>query len=187
MPKANFQTERKCLICGKLFLAKNVDSVYCSRKCSNIAYRNKKRAEKREARLNQIADSVPDSREFIKISEAVAMYGVSRDTLYRLIRKGEIQAINLGTRLTRILRSSLDARFEHRKEALTKSGKPLPKMYSLEPEDCYTIGEISKKYRCSESTVYSTIRKSSIPTRQIGRFVYAPKSDIDAIFKSTKK
>mgnify|MGYP001080831483 CR=1 FL=1 len=32
----------------KPFLAKNVDSVHCSKKCSNETYRNKKRAEKIE-------------------------------------------------------------------------------------------------------------------------------------------
>ena len=30
------------------FLAKNVDSIHCSKKCSNKTYRNKKRAEKIE-------------------------------------------------------------------------------------------------------------------------------------------
>lgn len=28
---------------------------------------------------------------------------------------------------------------------------PLPKKYSLEPEDCYTIGEVCKKYHINDS------------------------------------
>lgn len=60
------------------------------------------------------------------------------------------------------------------------------RLYALEPEDCYTIGEVSKLFRVSESTVYSNLRKFSIPMRQIGRFVYVPKYDIDKIFKSEK-
>lgn len=39
----------------------------------------------------------------------------------------------------------------------------------MEPEDCYTIGDISQKYKLDESTVYKHIRKYSIPTRQIGK------------------
>lgn len=56
----------------------------------------------------------------------------------------------------------------------------------MEPEDCYTVGEVSKLYRVSESTVYSNLRKYGIPMRQLGRFVYVPKIDIDKIFKSEK-
>ena len=63
---------------------------------------------------------------------------------------------------------------------------PKKRLYSLEPEGCYTIGEVSKKYRISESTVYSNLRRHSIPMRQIDRFVYVPKFDIDKIFKSGK-
>ena len=50
----------------------------------------------------------------------------------------------------------------------------------MEPENCYTIGEISKKYRVDDSTVWAHIRKYSIPTRQIGNYVYAPKKEIDS-------
>lgn len=57
------------------------------------------------------------------------------------------------------------------------------KKYSMEPEDCYTIGDISQKYKLDESTVYKHIRKYSIPTRQIGNFVYVPKSEIDELYK----
>ena len=59
--------------------------------------------------------------------------------------------------------------------------KPEPKLYSMEPEDCYTIGEITEKYGISEKTVYEMIRRRGIPIRQIGRFVYAPKKKIEKI------
>ena len=65
-----------------------------------------------------------------------------------------------------------------RKKTLTKP-KPIAKLYSLEPKDCYTIGEITEKFLVNESTVYLHIRKYSIPTRQIGNFVYVPKKEID--------
>ena len=45
----------------------------------------------------------------------------------------------------------------------TDKPKQVKKLYSLEPKDCYTIGEISKKYKVNDSTVYAHIRKYSIP------------------------
>ncbi len=107
---------------------------------------------------------------------------IGRDTLYRLIRAGSIPAINIGKRLTRISRSKLEEMFA-RRDQLLEEPAPKKKLYSLEPEDCYTIGEITKKYHVGETTVYTHIRKYSIPPRQIGRFVYVPKSEIDELYK----
>lgn len=54
MPESKAKIMRHCIVCGKPFLAKNVDSVHCSKKCSNETYRNKKRAEKREMERQSI-------------------------------------------------------------------------------------------------------------------------------------
>jgi len=148
-----------------------------------VAWKRRKDEEKKQERLKAIADQVPDYREYISIPEAVAMYGVGRDTLYRLIRIGQIQSINLGARLTRINRKEIDKMFPKRFEK-PKKDKDLVPLYNMEPENCYTIGEISKKYRVDDSTVWAHIRKYSIPTRQIGNYVYAPKKEIDKLYKS---
>lgn len=91
-------------------------------------------------------------------------------------------AINLGTRLVRIDRKQLEAVFPVRQSSQDEP-KPQVKLYNLDPENCYTIGEIAKKFGISESSVYKHIRQYSIPTRQIGKFVYAPQSEIDNLYK----
>jgi len=60
------------------------------------------------------------------------------------------------------------------------------KLYSLEPEDCYTIGEICEKYQLDDSSVWAHVRKYSIPSRQIGNYVYVPKEEIDNLYKSVE-
>ncbi len=107
-------------------------------------------------------------------------------TLYRLIRKGVISSVNVGERQTRVSKEELLKLYPLRKKALAKP-KPVAKLYSLEPKDCYTIGEISKKFHLEDSTVYLHIRKYSIPTRQIGNFVYVPKKEIDNLYKEMKQ
>lgn len=174
MPALKFQIKRKCEMCGATFIAKTLESKYCSKHCIDMAYKQKKAAAKKAEQFKQIAQKVPDAREYISVAEAVAMYSIGRDTIYRLIKKGAIPYINIGERLTRIKRTELEKMFPKREEPIEKD-KPLPRLYSLEPEDCYTIGEISKKYRIDDSTVWAHIRKYSIPTRQIGNYVYAPK------------
>jgi predicted nucleic acid-binding Zn ribbon protein len=101
-------------------------------------------------------------------------------------RQKRIPAINLGARLVRIDRAAIEEMFPVRQTPLKKE-KPTTKFYSLEPQDCYTIGEIAKKFGISDSTVYKHIRKYSIPTRQIGNYVYAPNPEDEQPLKKVKK
>ena len=184
MPGIALEIRRKCKVCGKVFLVKKLDSQFCSKRCGDVYRKRIKDANKREERLSEIILHIPDAREYISVKEAVAIFGVERDTIYRLIKKGKIPAINLGTRLTRIKRDELEKLLPTRQEIKKESEKPVPKLYSFEPEDCYTVGEICKKYHINDSTVWSHVRKYSIPSRQIGNYVYIPKEEIDNLYKS---
>lgn len=74
--------------------------------------------------------------------------------------------------------------FLNRSESIAEKEKPVPKIYSLELEDCYTITEICEKYHINDSSVWAHVRKYSIPSRQIGNCVYVPKQEIDNLYKS---
>ena len=180
------ETQRKCEVCNTYFTPKTVKSIYCSQRCSKVASKRKKVENEKKQRLENIVSDIPNDCDYISIPEALALFRVGRTTLYTLIRKGMIPSINMGQRLTRLSKSQLETLFGKR-EDLPKETVPKKKQYSLEPEDCYTIGEIAQKFNLGEKTVYSHIRKYSIPTRQIGRFVYVPKSEIDDLYKNTKR
>jgi excisionase family DNA binding protein len=176
--------QKECSTCEKPFVPKTVKSVYCSKNCSDAAYRKRKAQLKKEEIRKAVANRIPDDRKYISAPEAIILFGVPKSTLYRHIRQGRIPAINLGTRLVRIDRAAIEKMFPTKEviSALKESSKV--KLYRLEPEDCYTIGEIAGKFGISVSSVYKHIRKFSIPTRQIGKYVYAPKSEIDNIYHS---
>ena len=116
MPAIGFEIKRKCKVCGEVFLAKTLDSQYCSPKCSKVAWKRKKDAKEKNEKLDRLAQHIPDIRECVSVKEAVAMFGVERTTLYRLIKNGTVPAINVGKRLTRIKRSALETMFLTRKE-----------------------------------------------------------------------
>lgn len=185
MPASKYKIQRKCKVCGTLFYAKTVSSWYCSRNCTCAAYRIKKRDEKNEQKRKEKASKIPDDRPYISVAEAVALFGVSRNSLYRLINNGTIPAINMGQRLTRISRAHLEASFPLIEEQ-PKELPVTPASYKFDESDCYTIGQITDIYGISESTVYKAIRKQSIPSCQRGNYVYVPKVEIDKLFKSVK-
>ena len=49
MANLGIEIKRKYPICGKIFIIKTLDSVYCSPKCSYVANKRKKDKEKKEA------------------------------------------------------------------------------------------------------------------------------------------
>lgn len=81
------------------------------KQCFDVAYKRKKEREAKEAKYEQLAKEIPEIREFLSVQEAVAIYCVERDTLYREIRKGKIPAVNLGTKQLRLNRADLEQRY----------------------------------------------------------------------------
>jgi excisionase family DNA binding protein len=174
----------QCVMCKKPFTPKTVDSIYCSKNCSDVAYRKKKAQQKQEEKRKIVAGKISADRLYISVPEAITLYGIAKSTLYRLIRQRRIPAINLGTRLVRIDRAAIEEMFPIRQTTPAKKAIPEVTLYRLEREDCYSIGEIAQKFGISDSSVYKHIRRFSIPTRQIGKYVYAPKSEIDNLYNN---
>jgi excisionase family DNA binding protein len=173
---------KQCLNCGEEFLPKTVASVYCSHICSKKAYKQKMKRLKNEAEIKAMADKIPENRAFLSVPEAGMLFGIAKRTLYRLVEQGKIPSVNLGTRLVRIDRRVMEGIFGPACSLPQAESAAKKKLYSLEKEDCYSIGEIAERFQISEGSVYSHIRKYSIPTRQIGKHVYAPKMEIDNLY-----
>ena len=185
MGKSKLKIPKTCEYCGKQFEAKTVMTRFCSKKCTDDAANAKKKNVRKEVRQQELIAQIPSNRPYISIAEAVLLFGISRDTIYRLVRMGKIPAINLGERLTRISRTHLETMFTPVAVVpITPEAQPQKMDYSQ--KECYTIGEITKKFGVSPSTVSNTIRRNSIPKKQIGKFVYVPKAEIDKIFNNKK-
>lgn len=174
--------KKQCALCKNEFIPKTVTSIYCTESCSKKAYKQKKAQHKKEERLKALANKIPADRLLISVPEATILFGIAKTTIYRLIRQQKIPVTNLGTRLLRIDRKVMEEIFPITSITPQQESKPPKKLYSLEKEDCYSIGEITKKFNISDSSVHKHIRKYSIPTRQIGNYVYAPKIEIDNLY-----
>ena len=175
-----------CEQCGKPFEAKTVVTRFCSSACANKSGKERKRqekeAEQKQALLEASTERIAQiqTRPYISISEATIIFGISKDTIRRLIKAGKIPAANLGLRLTRVSRTHLESMFTAVEIPEQPKEQPLKLHYNI--EECYTINEISEKYGVSLSTVDNVIRRKSIPKRQVGKYVYVPGEQIDKIF-----
>lgn len=88
----------------------------------------RKDEEQRLQRLDEVVKKIPKSKEYITVPEAYALFGISKETLYRLIRKGTIPSVNAGERQTLLSKAELMKLYPPRKKALTKP-KPVAKLY----------------------------------------------------------
>ncbi|USL95130.1 helix-turn-helix domain-containing protein [Riemerella anatipestifer] len=184
---SNLKIPKICEQCEKPFEAKTMTTRFCSHLCADKNYKNRKKKEKelkeREKVLEKYVDKIAvlQLREFISVGEAVVLFGISKSTIHRLIKRKVIRSVNLGERLTRINKLELEKLFSpiiiDEKE---KQESEFRKKYKK--EDCYTISQVSEKFGANPSTVHRVIDKFKIPKEKIGNFVYVPKSKIDKIF-----
>lgn len=89
------------------------------------------------------------------MSEAVILFGISKDTIHRLIKSGRIPAHNIGQRLTRVSILDLELLFTP-VESPVETGE---EKSDFEVGNCYTISEVRKKYKNLLLVTYTPIWK----------------------------
>lgn len=175
-----------CEFCEKPFEAKTVATRFCSKYCSEKSIKSQKKlakeSEVRQTLLEKSTNRIAaiQSRPYISVSEASVLFGMSKDTVRRLIKNKKISANNFGERLTRVCKSDLEKMFTA--VELPEETEVIEEKPNFEIGNCYTLSEVSKKFNANPSTVSNAIRKNNIPKKKVGSFVYVPKKQIDEIF-----
>ena len=101
---SNIRITRICQHCGKEFEARTTVTKCCSDYCAKRAYKARKKAEKIEAaegETQQIREKPLEElkvKEFLSITEACQLLGLSRWTLWRAIKAKNIKAVKIGQR-----------------------------------------------------------------------------------------
>lgn len=130
---SNLKIPKYCTFCGQAFVAQTTTTRFCSHKCSQRAYKKRKRDEKVQATLKEQIKSAtfakPEGlqslqslqtqtstflslkdKEFLSVQEAAILLGASRWTIQRMIQRSELKTAKLGRR-TIIPRTEIDNLF----------------------------------------------------------------------------
>ena len=94
MPRGNYTIQRSCEECGKIFPPPILVSKYCCPACSKRAYKKRQIAKEKEAMRQALIRRRPSCKGYLK--EAMLIYGINKDVLYRMIRQGSIPSYNFG-------------------------------------------------------------------------------------------
>ena len=115
---SNIRIEKVCQYCGEVFIAKTTVTKHCSDRCAKRAYKLRKKGEaiERSAKetqrvLNKSLIEIQE-KDFLTVRDAAILLSSSRQTIYNLIARGTIKAVNLKERKTLIKRSEIDKLFQ---------------------------------------------------------------------------
>ncbi|MCC9167602.1 helix-turn-helix domain-containing protein [Pontibacter harenae] len=185
---SNIRIERVCQHCGSDFIAKTTVTQYCSDNCAKRAYKARQKKTKIEA-SNEQTKAVKlkplvelGAKEFLSISEACQLLGLSRWTIWRAIRANELVAVKVGKR-TILKRANLDKLFEQSQPLVTNKIKSDNEQISI--DDCYTLSEVQSIYNISAKALHELIIRNQVPKQKKGIYAYVQKSKIDSILKPT--
>lgn len=190
---SNIKLKRICQHCRKEFIARTTVTKYCSHKCSQRAYKARKRAEKVEQsniETEQIKNRSIEqlkAKEFLNINEVCQLLGISRRTVYRMFEQGDLNKIKIGSRtlikrtaLNRLLSSNETGNPEIPEQQL-KDLERWNQAGAFDINECYTLTEVQEKYGISEKALYDVIKRNQIPKMKKGWYAYVPKHLIDNI------
>lgn len=184
------QVKRICEYCSKEFMSKTTVTRFCSVKCRSRSYKAGVRGKKIQTsneelmRYKSLQRELIKSKEFLKVKEVAILLDCSVRTVYYYIDLNVIEATNIGQRMTRVRRSSLDKLLDRtiaKQEFEIKESQP--REYTL--EECISTQEVRKKYGISDSALYNLIIRNKIPKIRHGIYAYVPRELIERFFNPT--
>jgi len=118
---SNIRVTKVCEHCSQEFIAKTIQTRYCSHSCNNKAYKEAKRKEKIESIASKINPPNPpklnsssinynnlNGKEFLTINDCSQLLNITTVTLRRWIKDGVIETKRLGKKHI-IKRESIDS------------------------------------------------------------------------------
>jgi len=104
---SNLYIPKTCKHCGNAFTARTTVTQYCGNSCAKKAYKARKRKEKIQSTLNadmkqknEVVEvqnpNAGNNKDFLSVTEASQLIGVSRWTIQRMIQQGRLKAVPFG-------------------------------------------------------------------------------------------
>lgn len=169
-----YKTTRVCKQCGKTFSPEFGRQVFCCPACRVKYYSQTKRLKKTAKQtllsIEQTRDAL-EGKSFLSVSEAAALMGVTRPTIYARIKAGELVPVRFGTRMPRIPI-----------EQLTADTKRTTQPRKGDFSSIISKEEALERYEITDSWLYRKLKEEGIRPKIIKGKAYFPKKDLDRLF-----
>ena len=179
MATSKFRVLRTCEFCGKELYAQKDSTRYCSKRCNELAYKQRRRQRQiteAEAGILQKPIEEVGNKEFLSLQDASVLFGITKRSVYNLIYNGELQAFKFSSRMTFVRKADIEIMFEG--HLYTKKVKPERKPIT----EFYTTKEIQEKFGVSEAWVFKLAKEKKIPKVLHHGKTYWSKQHVDKHF-----
>lgn len=180
---------KRCEWCGKEFHAHTLVTRFCSRSCTDKAYKYQKNRARIEQAQNEeetqvatLAEIAIKGKDFISPSEAGILLGTSRASVYRYLQAGIFPCLQLGNR-TIIRRKDIENIFDNPRPYRKRFYHPREK---VDENNYYNLAQLMKKFHVSKTMIHNRIEKFHIAKIYQGRNVFYKKEDIDQAFSDIR-
>ena len=171
MATSNIRIKKMCEWCGNEFEAQKCSTRYCSKRCAEHAYKERKRQEKKKRvenhEIERVAaegeDKLKDS-QYLTVAEAAKILKRTRFGIYKLIYRGVLKAYRITGQWTVIKRADIDVMIEARPYERKPKNATIAKDENGEAiAEFYTTKEIITKFGVSNSWVFAHGKAHNIP------------------------
>lgn len=185
MATSHIRLRKICAWCGKEFEAQKQSTQYCSKRCAEHAYKERKRQERKKkvesdvvrTQCQKEVEPIKD-KEYLTVAEAARLLGFTRDGVYKLIYRGLLKAHKITSHWTVIYRKDIDEMISARLFVPGQQSKEEPE----EITEFYTTKELLAKFSISNSWLFKAAKQHNIPkVTQHGK-TYWSKKHCDALF-----
>lgn len=176
---STIEFQKVCEFCGASFTARKSSTRYCSKRCAEHAYKQRKREEHVASTQKTLDAKASESEEkllFLSPCQCARLIGVSTRTLYRYLERGSIPCVQFSGK-TFISRAVLDEMFKSSSPYIKREAK------ANEPiTEFYTSKEVLEKFGIGNSWLYKMAVKHNIPKTVFRGKTLWSKKHIDRIF-----
>jgi excisionase family DNA binding protein len=102
---SNIRITRVCQFCGNSFTAKTTVTKFCGDRCAKAAYKLRKKEEKISHSNTETSRQInhdwftASQKDYLNVREACVLMGISRTTLWRLVKNDAIEVKEIGRKL----------------------------------------------------------------------------------------
>lgn len=182
---SNLKITKVCQWCGKEFIARTTATGFCSHRCSNFAYKEKKRQKRLQefqeeyARVKPGSSTEIEKQEFLTPVQLSKLLGMCRASIYNYISLGVIKPLRLRGK-TLIRRKDIEDLFD---TPPTLEAVLITKNEKKPIKEFYTNKEILEKFGLSNSGFYKIAQTQNFPkTTSRGKTLWS-KIHIDRYFE----
>ncbi|MDR0371421.1 MAG: helix-turn-helix domain-containing protein, partial [Prevotellaceae bacterium] len=156
-----YEYRKVCKSCGKTFTAYTAFTKYCGETCAKRDYKARQKAKAQQAKGDEIKEQNRQNllaQEYLSLSNAAALLGISRPTIYKIIASGELKTLRISERIVRIKKSDLEqlqtktlAPIKHTVAAINKT-----------VEDYISVEDALQQFKISLTWFYRKIKGKDI-------------------------